>query len=189
MNARSNRRVLPPAPCFVDRVSAPFGAVAAYYFLEPRFRVQCVQLPGGKRPGTGARPRRCARLHRILAAFPNHPPEDAFCEQELLPETISPFRRAVLMTLHRETAPGTVVTYERLARLCGRNGAARAVGTAMAANPVPLFIPCHRVVRSDGTPGCFQGGTGRGARLKRTLLSLEGIRFDEKGRIPGRHFL
>lgn len=65
---------------------------------------------------------------------------------------------------------GTCVTYGELARRAGRPGAARAVGQAMARNPVPLIVPCHRVVGAGSRLGGFAGGTS----LKRALLELEG---------------
>ena len=67
---------------------------------------------------------------------------------------------------------GKMVSYAELARLSGHPGACRAVGNVMANNPLPLFIPCHRVIKSDGSLGSFGGGTG----LKRRLLELEGIK-------------
>jgi methylated-DNA-[protein]-cysteine S-methyltransferase len=65
--------------------------------------------------------------------------------------------------------PGNVITYGELAVLAGRAGAARAVGTAMSSNPVPIFVPCHRVVAAGGP-----GGFGSGLEHKRELLALEG---------------
>lgn len=64
---------------------------------------------------------------------------------------------------------GEVRSYAEVARTAGRPRAARAVGQAMAANPIPVVIPCHRVVRSDGS----LGGYGLGIRVKRELLRLE----------------
>ncbi len=81
-----------------------------------------------------------------------------------------PFRREVLQTLHDAVARGQVVTYGALAARAGRAGAARAAGTACARNPVPLFVPCHRVVPGQGGIGNYGGGAER----KRALLTLEG---------------
>lgn len=78
------------------------------------------------------------------------------------------FQRAVLEHL-RTILPGSTESYADVARAVGRPKAVRAVGTACATNPLPLVIPCHRVVRSDGTSGAYLGG----AELKRTLLDLE----------------
>ena len=78
-------------------------------------------------------------------------------------------QRVVLETL-RDIAPyGHVVTYGELARRSGCPGGARAVGQAMARNPLPLVVPCHRVVAAGGL-----GGYGGGLPLKRWLLALEG---------------
>lgn len=77
---------------------------------------------------------------------------------------------------------GRVSTYSRLAEKIGAPGAARAVGNALARNPFPIIIPCHRTIRADGHLGGFQGG----APFKRALLEMEGVVFDEKGRVPGR---
>ncbi|MBM3469608.1 MAG: type II toxin-antitoxin system prevent-host-death family antitoxin [Armatimonadetes bacterium] len=82
-----------------------------------------------------------------------------------------PFEQEVLAALRR-IPTGEVRTYGEIARAVGQPGAARAVGTACARNPVPLLIPCHRVVRSDGGLGGYSltGGVG----LKRRLLESEG---------------
>jgi methylated-DNA-[protein]-cysteine S-methyltransferase len=103
---------------------------------------------------------------------------DAYFEGELdtsaLPIDLSlvtaPYRRAVLETLHREVPPGQVVTYGALARLTGHPKAARAVGSACAHNPVPIVVPCHRVLPGHGGIGGYGGGPER----KRALLELEG---------------
>ena len=78
------------------------------------------------------------------------------------------FRRKVLDHLC-EIAYGTTASYATVAAASGSPAAVRAVGTACAHNPVPVVIPCHRVVRSDGTIGQYLGGTD----AKHTLLALE----------------
>lgn len=65
---------------------------------------------------------------------------------------------------------GELITYGRLAAKAGSPGAARAVGGAVGRNPIPIIIPCHRVVASNGI-----GGFGLGLECKRTLLALEGV--------------
>lgn len=64
---------------------------------------------------------------------------------------------------------GQTRTYADIARQIGRPRAYRFVGMTMSKNPFPIIIPCHRVIRSDGSPGGFGGGVG----LKRRLLALE----------------
>lgn len=78
------------------------------------------------------------------------------------------FRRAVLAHLP-QIAYGRTESYAEVAAAAGSPKAVRAVGTACATNPLPVVVPCHRVVRSDGTPGGYVGG----AQAKHTLLSLE----------------
>lgn len=78
------------------------------------------------------------------------------------------FRRQVLNHL-RTIGYGRTESYAGVARAIGRSGAVRAVGSACASNPVPLLVPCHRVLRSDGNLGGYVGGLG----AKQALLALE----------------
>ncbi len=66
---------------------------------------------------------------------------------------------------------GHTISYGRLAQRLGNRAAARAVGGALARNPLPLIIPCHRVIRSDGKSGGFSASGG--VKLKKKLLELE----------------
>ncbi|MGW5124629.1 methylated-DNA--[protein]-cysteine S-methyltransferase [Streptomyces sp. NPDC004069] len=84
---------------------------------------------------------------------------------------ISGFNRQVLRELASGVPYGTVVGYGDLADRVGQPGAAQAVGAAMGANPLPVIVPCHRVVESDGGIGGFGGGL----EAKRRLLALEGV--------------
>ena len=79
------------------------------------------------------------------------------------------FRRQVLEHLYAEVPYGRTVSYLQLAALVGNPKASRAVGTAMATNPIPIVVPCHRVLRSGG----HLGGYGGGLPAKRLLLALE----------------
>jgi methylated-DNA-[protein]-cysteine S-methyltransferase len=78
------------------------------------------------------------------------------------------FRRIVLERL-REIGYGDTATYTAVAAAAGSPKAVRAVGSACANNPVPIVVPCHRVLRSDGTLGQYLAGTG----TKQRLLALE----------------
>jgi methylated-DNA-[protein]-cysteine S-methyltransferase len=80
----------------------------------------------------------------------------------------APFRRAVLEKL-REVPRGATVSYGELAARAGNPKASRAVGSACARNPVPIVVPCHRVVRTGGDIGSYGGGP----EMKRFLLELE----------------
>ena len=86
---------------------------------------------------------------------------------------LTPFSQAVLeKTL--QIPRGQVRPYGWVAREIGHPAAVRAVGTALANNPIPYFIPCHRVVRSDGVIGNYGGG---GPEAKKNILSLEGVQL------------
>jgi methylated-DNA-[protein]-cysteine S-methyltransferase len=91
-----------------------------------------------------------------------------------------PFQLKVIKT-ERTIPRGKTAPYGWVARMIDTKGV-RAVGSALARNPFPLVVPCHRAVRSDRTLGGFQGGLD----MKRALLELEGVEFDSKGRVkPG----
>ncbi|WP_078910078.1 methylated-DNA--[protein]-cysteine S-methyltransferase [Streptomyces sp. NRRL S-87] len=81
------------------------------------------------------------------------------------------FNRVVLRELERSVPYGSVVGYGELAARVGQPGGGQAVGAAMGSNPLPVVVPCHRVVESDGGIGGFGGGL----EAKRTLLALEGV--------------
>lgn len=81
----------------------------------------------------------------------------------------SGFRRTVLERLVADVAYGRTVSYLELATMVGNPKASRAVGTAMATNPIPIVVPCHRVLRTGGN----LGGYGGGLETKAQLLALE----------------
>jgi methylated-DNA-[protein]-cysteine S-methyltransferase len=95
------------------------------------------------------------------------------CDLRGIPVDLSgqpPFRRRVQETC-RGIAYGRTLTYAELAERVGVPGAARAVGSAMSHNPVPLLVPCHRVIRGDGGLGGFSARGG--VALKARLLAME----------------
>ncbi len=85
--------------------------------------------------------------------------------------SLTPFQRSVLTTV-QEVPRGEYLTYGELARRIGKPGAARAVGQALGRNPIPILIPCHRVLAADGSLGGYSGRGG--VRTKEALLRLEG---------------
>ncbi len=99
---------------------------------------------------------------------------------------LGPFSQAVLKAC-RQIPIGQTQTYAALARSIGRPHGARAAGNALAANPIPLIVPCHRVLRTDGRLGGFSalGGTA----LKQRMLVLEracrfpGERAESRGQL------
>ena len=101
---------------------------------------------------------------RELAAYPDGGVLACPVDLALLPA----FRRRVL-TAMRKVGRGKTISYGALAARAGSPGAARAVGSACANNPVPLWVPCHRVLAGGGKLGGFSGGLD----VKRALLRLE----------------
>lgn len=85
------------------------------------------------------------------------------------------FQRAVWAELTK-VRYGTTITYGELAAKVGRPRSARSVGGAVGANPIPIVIPCHRVLPATGGVGGF----GPGPDWKRRLLALENARYSEK---------
>jgi O-6-methylguanine DNA methyltransferase len=100
---------------------------------------------------------------------------------------LTEFERMVLEATLR-IPYGEVRPYSWVAREMGRPRAVRAVGNVLAHNPIPLFIPCHRVVRSDGHMGIYSAG---GEEAKRTLLDHEGLDVDRQVELArrGRRFM
>lgn len=90
----------------------------------------------------------------------------------------SAFQQRVLRAEHA-IPRGRVSTYRLIAEQIGEEKGARAVGNALAKNPFPLIVPCHRAIRSDRSLGGYQGGP----EMKRVLLEKEGIRFDDRGKV------
>ncbi|RLC97593.1 MAG: hypothetical protein DRI77_06975 [Chloroflexi bacterium] len=93
-------------------------------------------------------------------------------------ERYSAFQRRVLVAEHG-IPRGQVSTYGRIAKSLRVPRAARAVGNALARNPFPIIIPCHRTIRADGRLGGFRGGLD----MKRALLEMEGVEVDEAGKV------
>lgn len=93
-----------------------------------------------------------------------------FCKFSVSLAGESPFFQKVYTAL-RTVKYGETATYKELAKKAGNPSAVRAVGSAMAHNPIPLIIPCHRVIQSDGGLGGFSAGGG--VDLKKIMIDLE----------------
>jgi methylated-DNA-[protein]-cysteine S-methyltransferase len=93
-------------------------------------------------------------------------------------EVCGSFQRKVLLAEYG-IPRGWVSTYGRIANYVGVARGSRAVGRALAENPFPIVIPCHRAVRADGDMGGYQGGSG----MKRALLEMEGVEFTVRGKV------
>ena len=95
----------------------------------------------------------------------------------------SEFQKRVLRAEHA-IPRGRVSTYRLIAAYLGKPNGARAVGNALANNPFPLIVPCHRAIRSDWQLGGYQGGL----EMKQALLEKEGFAFDSSGKVISSHF-
>jgi O-6-methylguanine DNA methyltransferase len=111
-------------------------------------------------------------LHALFTLFRGESFEEKF---NLALNHLPQFTRLVL-TVTSAIPRGYVTTYSEIANVLGRSKGARAVGNAEAANPLPLLIPCHRVIRSNGEIG----GYGYGATIKREILTREAEAIAQK---------
>lgn len=140
-------------------VAVRWGETAAEFAAWVRDRLGHTVRPEERLP---------ERLARSVAAGLRGEGRGVLCDLAGL----SDFQRDVLGAT-RTIPRGEVRTYGWVAREIGRPGAVRAVGTALGHNPIPLVIPCHRVVRGDWRLGEYSGGGGTAA--KRRLLGAEGV--------------
>ncbi len=159
-------------PFIVAKISSPLGPLLAYADTDGKGLV-ALDFPGSK-PVAGiamVAPEKHPALKAAARAL-----RDYFDKQAPLPRGLSAvrggtaFQRKVWKAIARIPF-GKVKTYGEIAREIGSPNAARAVGAACGANPLPLFVPCHRVVASNGALGGFSGGLG----IKKKLLRLENV--------------
>ena len=175
-----NKKIIKPTP---------FGTVCVVWSISSKFpRIVHVLL---SRPGLSAenqaselypdsRKYSCAEIDTLAVSI------KAYLEGEDIEFSLNiadlslcpPFQQSVLRAQYA-IPRGSVSSYGLVAAHVGVPGGARAVGNALAGNPFPLIVPCHRAIRSDLHLGGFQSGT----EMKRTLLEKEGIIFDEAGRV------
>ncbi|RMH02793.1 MAG: MGMT family protein [Planctomycetota bacterium] len=156
------------SPVFAEVLTSPIGPLGFLYSEDGELLE--IQLPA---PG-----RRHRRFGRRPAGAPSRRAVEAWIRAWFREGTADfpgrwrlpgarPFTRAVYRQVARIPA-GRTRTYAEVAARCGSPGAARAVGNAMARNPLPLLVPCHRVVARQGL-----GGFGGGLALKEKLLAAE----------------
>ncbi len=172
---------------FHTTVSSPFGPLGIVWQEDGGgAQVRQILLPGegvaGEQAVTSDVP--AGQYQRVILNFKEK--LQAYLEGEpvlfdvhiLALDVCSPFQRRVLLAEYG-IPRGWVSTYGRIAAALGIPGAARAVGSALARNPFPIVIPCHRAVRSDGALGGFRGGLP----MKRALLEMEGVPFVRPGKV------
>ncbi|HZP45155.1 MAG TPA: methylated-DNA--[protein]-cysteine S-methyltransferase [Candidatus Binataceae bacterium] len=124
-------------------------------------------------------PTLAADVSREIDALLNGCPEPITARPVDLSLVTSAFERRALARL-RAVPPGAVTTYRALAAAAGSPDAQRAIGNTVAANPLAIYVPCHRVIKSDGAIGNYGGGVQR----KVALLRAEGFVADGAGRVP-----
>jgi len=169
--------------------ATPFGSVGIIWTIlddKPRIVRVLISKPGlsaedqASQAYPNARASSCAAIDVVAAAIkgivegedieiPLHVADLGLC---------SAFQQSVLRAEY-QIPRGRVSTYGLVATHVGQPRGARAVGNALANNPFPLIVPCHRAIRSHGHLGGFQGGL----EMKRDLLEKEGIRFDAWERV------
>lgn len=167
--------------------SSPFGMFAVlweYYRGQPKIYRVLLSKPGlpaeeaVRKQFPGINSSGCDAIDKIGDEI------EAFLEGEAVSfsldktrlDTCTVFQQEVLQAEHG-IPRGYVSTYKRIAEHIGRPKGSRAVGAALASNPFPIIIPCHRAIRSDGSLGGYQGGLD----MKRKLLEMEGITVADTG--------
>lgn len=150
---------------FMTSLAAPIGRVHVY--VDARGRLVRIDLPVTTRPATDVPVDavRCAAVVRQLDEY--FAGRRRAFELELAPEG-TPFQQRVWREL-RAIPFGATISYRQLAERLGQPSAMRAVGAANGRNPIPIVVPCHRVIGRDGTLTGYAGGLER----KRFLLELE----------------
>ena len=91
--------------------------------------------------------------------------EPKICPEVATSNSDTKFRQKVWLVLKENVQIGETISYGDLAKLCGKAGASRAVGSAMANNPISLIIPCHRVVKADGSTGNYSKCTRNNVKI------------------------
>ena len=166
----------PPAPCASIETDWGEAAIAAgdeglcRFWMPMADPEQLEEILAADGFAARPTPRLLPELQSAIRRYFAGEPMRFDCRLDL--RGFTPFSQRVLRACHNLDY-GEAVSYAELARRAGRPRAARAVGTVMSRNPIPLIVPCHRVIRSDGGLGGFGGPEGVG--LKRRLLGLEGV--------------
>jgi methylated-DNA-[protein]-cysteine S-methyltransferase len=174
--------------------STPFGPVAILWALwkgkENIFRVllSATGQSAAERVSRlfpGVEHSSCPKIERVaggIEAFLNGQHVE-FSLDTIRLDACSSFQQAVLCA-EFGIPRGSISTYQFIAAHLEIPRGARAVGNALAKNPFPIIIPCHRAIRSDRSLGGYQGGLA----MKRALLENEGVLFDDRGRVMIRRF-
>ena len=172
--------------------SSPIGEITIIWRKKPEFQIEEIILSNPTESSSTiaqkkyekeeelAINKKSKRLNKVLREMDNffHENEYKFSLNYLNMDKLKPFQRKVLEAEFK-TKKGTVNTYKDIAIEVGSPKAYRAVGTALANNPFPIIIPCHRTVKADRTIGGF-GGFAGGLESKKILLELDGLIIEGK---------
>lgn len=172
----------------VLRFDTAWGQGELVYTPEP-FAVYCITLPGIRPdlPPISAvgqkahHPSALAVKAALAAFFAGHKPE-AIPKSWLSLDQLTPKEQAVLDVVSR-IPYGATQSYGEVAEKAGFPQGGRFAGNALNKNPFPVIIPCHRVIRADGTIGGF----GSGCEMKRRMIALEATTSQKDSRIQGQH--
>ena len=159
------------------------GTIVVHWHLEDgHWRLDGIDLPPAELPEAVVdHPQALALLERLRD--PSRRSGGVEAREAAAASWPTGFAGEVARLLATFVPAGRVVAYGTLAAWAGSPGAARAVGGAMRRNPLPLLIPCHRVVAADGRLGGFQGGAEGALARKRALLEEEGVPFAGPARV------
>ena len=181
-------------PLYCANVPSAFGTLSVVWQETAEgIKIRRLLLPGDRLSEdealraayAGIAPQSCRAIRELADQIQGYLKGDAVDFRLSLVdlEQCSQFQRRVLLTEYG-IPRGRVSTYGRIAMRLGAPSAARAVGTALARNPFPIIIPCHRAISSNGELGGFRGGL----KMKRALLELEGVEFSAAGKVLGNRF-
>ncbi len=174
--------------------TTPFGPVAAVWSVhkgEPKIQrivLSHPEAPATQRIGNFVRDpieASCQEINALLDRIEGflNGGDIRFSLNTVRMDLCSAFQQNVLRAEYA-IPRGRVSTYRLIAEHVGNSKAARAVGMALASNPFPIVVPCHRAIRSDGALGGYQGGL----KMKRSLLEMEGIDFRDTDHVTIRMF-
>lgn len=171
---------------------SPIGEITIIWRKKPQFQIEEIILSNPNKTSSQIAKekyekeeeltihKKSKRFNKVLKEMDKYFKEKdfKFSLEYLNMDKLKPFQRAVLEA-EFNTEKGTVNTYKDIAIAIGRPKAYRAVGSALAKNPFPIIIPCHRTVKADRTIGGF-GGFAGGLESKKTLLELDGLMIQGK---------
>ncbi len=172
--------------------SSPIGEIAIIWRKKPKFQIEEIVISNPDQTASEIVKdkyereeelhlnKKSKQLNQVLNEINKYFQEKdyKFSLSYLNMDKLKPFQRKVL-EVEFKTKKGTVNTYKDIAKEVGSPKAYRAVGTALAKNPFPIIIPCHRTVKADRTIGGFSGFAG-GLESKKILLELDGLMIQDK---------